>query len=306
MKIFFIFGCGRATFKSEIGGMMLKKDLNTKQVGNLFGVDESTVRRWAMAGKIKCISSAGGHRKFSYTDIVSFANKKGITLSKNDKSKNSTPQETVKDIINHALKHNYQLVEKTLIELYLGGVTLASLMDNYIEPVLVSIQNNLDNNNISVAEEHIARKIVSKGLNQFKLSVVNTKKYNGKNILGLNLENDIPDLPIDMIHILLEDVGYRFHNCGSHTSITDIKTLLNKNSYFAIFIYLCDRQCCTSTLIDHIDKTNKDLKEISILAKKHDIKLFLGGPSFDNIDKEILKHFNKFTKYSESLLLDKV
>ena len=235
-----------------------------------------------------------------------FANQKGIILSKNDRSKNLTPKESVKEIVNHALKHNYQSVEKALIELYLSGVPLPSLMDDYIEPVLVSIQNNLDNNNISVAEEHIARKIVSKGLNQFKLSVINTKKYNGKNILGLNLENDIPDLPIDMIHILLEDVGYRVHNCGSNTSIVDIKTLLNKNSYYAIFIYLCDRQCCTSTLIDHIDKTNKDLKEISILAKKHDIKLFLGGPSFENIDKDILKQYNKFTKYSESLLLDKV
>ena len=285
---------------------MLKKDLNTKQVGNLFGVDESTVRRWAMAGKIKCISSAGGHRKFSYNDIVSFANQKGIILSKNDKSKNLTPKESVKEIVNHSLRHNYQSVEKALIELYLSGVPLTALMDDYIEPVLVSIQDNLDKNNISVAEEHIARKIVSKGLNQFKLSVINTKKYNGKNILGLNLENDIPDLPIDMIHILLEDVGYRVHNCGSNTSIVDIKTLLNKNSYYAIFIYLCDRQCCTSTLIDHIDKTNKDLKEISILAKKHDIKLFLGGPSFENIDKDILKHYNIFTKYSESLLLDKV
>ena len=67
---------------------MLKKDLNTKQVGNLFGVDESTVRRWALSGKIKCISSAGGHRKFSYTDIVDFANKKGIELNTGNAQKN--------------------------------------------------------------------------------------------------------------------------------------------------------------------------------------------------------------------------
>ena len=113
-------------------------------------------------------------------------NKISLKLSKNDKSKNLTPKESVKEIVKHALKHNYQSVEKALIELYLSGVPLPSLMDDYIEPVLVSIQNNLDNNNISVAEEHIARKIVSKGLNQFKLSVINTKKYNGKNILGLN------------------------------------------------------------------------------------------------------------------------
>ena len=284
---------------------MLKKDLNTKQVGNLFGVDESTVRRWAMAGKIKCISSAGGHRKFSYTDIVNFANQKGIILNTKDKSKDITPKKTVKNIVKYALEHNYQAVEKTLIELYLSGVPLPSLMDDYIEPVLVSIQNNLDDNNISVAEEHIARKIVSKGLNQFKLSVVNTKKHNGKNILCLNLENDIPDLPIDMIQILLEHINYNVDNCGSHTSIENLKILLSNKDYEAIFIYMCDRQCCTSTVRDNIKKTNHDLKEISSLANKYKIQLFLGGPSFKNIDKEILKNYKLFKKYSECLKLVK-
>ena len=31
---------------------MDNKGLNTKQLGNLFGVDESTVRRWALSGKL--------------------------------------------------------------------------------------------------------------------------------------------------------------------------------------------------------------------------------------------------------------
>ena len=123
---------------------------------------------------------------------------------------------------------------------------------------------------------------------------------------GLNLENDIPDLPIDMIQILLEDQGYNVHNCGSHTSIKDIKTLLSKKNYEAIFIYLCDRQCCTSTLIDNIDKTNSDLEQIVNLSKKYDIKLFLGGPSFENINQSLLKNFHLFTKYSEALQISKM
>ena len=285
---------------------MLKKDLNTKQVGNLFGVDESTVRRWALSGKIKCISSAGGHRKFSYSDIVEFANKKGIELSVSEKEKDFDPSTVVPKIVGYSLKQDYKSVEGLLIELYLSGIQLTSLMDDYIEPVLVSIQHHLDNKKISVAEEHIARKIVSKGLGQFKLSVINTVKDNGINVLTLNLENDIPDLPIDMIQILLEDQGYNVHNCGSHTSIKDIKSLLSKKNYDAIFIYLCDRQCCTSTLIDNIDKTNTDLEQIVELSKKYDIKLFLGGPSFENINQSLLKNCHLFTKYTDVLKVSKI
>lgn len=285
---------------------MLKKDLNTKQVGNLFGVDESTVRRWALSGKIKCISSAGGHRKFSYNDIVEFANNKGIELNVSEKEKDFDPSTVIPEIVGYSLNQDYKSVEGLLIELYLSGIQLTSLMDDYIEPVLVSIQNHLDNKKISVAEEHIARKIVSKGLGQFKLSVINTVKDNGISVLTLNLENDIPDLPIDMIQILLEDQGYNVHNCGSHTSVKDIKSLLSKKNYEAIFIYLCDRQCCTSTLVDNIDKTNSDLEQIVDLSKKYDIKLFLGGPSFENINQGLLKNFNLFTKYSEALQISKI
>ena len=285
---------------------MLKKDLNTKQVGNLFGVDESTVRRWALSGKIKCISSAGGHRKFSYNDIVEFAIKKGIELNVSKKEKDFNPSAVILEIVGYSLKQDYKSVEGILIELYLSGIQLTSLMDDYIEPVLVSIQNHLDDKKISVAEEHIARKIVSKGLGQFKLSVINTVKDNGISVLTLNLENDIPDLPIDMIQILLEDQGYNVHNCGSHTSIKDIKSLLKKKNYEAIFIYLCDRQCCTSTLVDNIDKTNSDLEQIVDLSKKYDIKLFLGGPSFENINQSLLKNFILFTKYSEVLQISKI
>ena len=285
---------------------MLKKDLNTKQVGNLFGVDESTVRRWALSGKIKCISSAGGHRKFSYNDIVDFATRKGIELNVSEKEKDFNPSAVILEIVGYSLKQDYKSVEGILIELYLSGIQLTSLMDDYIEPVLVSIQNHLDDKKISVAEEHIARKIVSKGLGQFKLSVINTVKDNGISVLTLNLENDIPDLPIDMIQILLEDQGYNVHNCGSHTSIKDIKSLLSKKNYEAIFIYLCDRQCCTSTLVDNIDKTNSDLEQIVELSKKYDIKLFLGGPSFENINQDLLKNFHFFTKYSEALQVSKI
>ncbi len=284
---------------------MIKKNLNTKQVSNLFGVDESTVRRWSLGGKIKSSSSAGGHRNFSYKNIVEFAKNKGIKLNPIDKNQTIDRKKIIKDFLNYSLKKDSQSIELTLIQLYLNGIQLPDLMDDYIEEVLVKIQNKLDLKKISVAEEHIARKIVSKSLGRFNLSISNNKKMLNKNILCLNLENDIPDLPIDMIQILLENINYNVDNCGSHTSIENLKILLSNKKYEAIFIYMCDRQCCTSTVRDNIKKTNHDLKEISNLANNYKIQLFLGGPSFKNIDKEILKNYKLFKKYSECLKLIK-
>jgi len=280
---------------------MDNKGLNTKQVGNLFGVDESTVRRWSLAGKIKCSSSAGGHRKFSYKDIINFSKTRGLKLNQNQDISDKTA--IINQMLSYSLNNNSSSIELILIKLYLNGIELKDIMDNVVENTLINLQSKLDKREISVAEEHIARKIISKSLNGFKISIINENSKNKKNILCLNLENDIPDLPIDMIQILLENINYNVYNCGSHTSIKDVKKLLEKQTYKAIFIYLCDRQCCTSTIKDNIKKTNKDLEAISILAKKYNIKLFLGGPSFKNINENVLKNFNQFTKYSEVLSL---
>ena len=280
---------------------MNKKELNTKQVGDLFGVDESTVRRWSISGKIKCVSSAGGHRKFSYYNIIQFSKDHGAKFKQKNDIDLLDSKQIIKKITNFTLNHDSSSIESIFIGLYLQGIQLSDLMDNYVEKVLVNIQSKLDTEKISTAEEHIARKIISRSLNNFRQSISNTKSKNNKNILCLNLENDIPDLPIDMIQILLENINYNVQNCGSHTSTENLKILLSKKEYEAIFIYLCNRQCCTSTVRDNIKKTNHDLNEIGKLAKKYKIKLFLGGPSFKNVDKENLKKYTRFTKYSEAL-----
>ena len=283
--------------------MNSKKYLNTKQVGNLFDVNESTVRRWASSGKIECISSAGGHRKFSYQNVMSFANDQGLKINSGEIPHNINRKTIIDDSVKHVFNNDAKSLEMIFVQLYLDGTLLPDLMDNFVEKILVKIQDKLDQKEVSVAEEHIARKVVSKALNNFKLTVSNHVSRDNENILCLNLENDIPDLPIDMIQILLENNNFNVHNCGANTSIKDIKKLLSNQTYKAIFIYLCDRQCCTATVKDNIKKTNSDLEQVSILAKKYNIKLYLGGPSFKNINKNILKNYNTFTKYSESLQL---
>ena len=283
--------------------MNSKKYLNTKQVGSLFDVNESTVRRWASSGKFECISSAGGHRKFSYQNVMSFANDQGLKINSSEIPYNINRKTIIDDSVKHVFNNDAKSLEMIFVQLYLDGTLLPDLMDNFVEKILVKIQDKLDQREVSVAEEHIARKVVSKALNNFKLTVSNHVSRDNENILCLNLENDIPDLPIDMIQILLENNNFNVLNCGANTSIKDIKKLLSNQTYKAIFIYLCDRQCCTATVKDNIKKTNSDLEQVSILAKKYNIKLYLGGPSFKNINKNILKSYNTFTKYSESLQL---
>ena len=42
---------------------------NSNQVAELIGVSISTIKRWTDTGKLNCIKSAGGHRKFHLNHI---------------------------------------------------------------------------------------------------------------------------------------------------------------------------------------------------------------------------------------------
>ena len=61
----------------------MKQSYSTKQLAKMWDVSESTIKRWADAGMLKCRKTIGGHRKFELEDIVEFQNqcdlaKKGI------------------------------------------------------------------------------------------------------------------------------------------------------------------------------------------------------------------------------------
>ena len=45
---------------------------NSEEAAKILGVNVSTIKRWTDEGKLKCIKSAGGHRKFLMEHLASF------------------------------------------------------------------------------------------------------------------------------------------------------------------------------------------------------------------------------------------
>jgi excisionase family DNA binding protein len=49
---------------------MRDKLLTPADVAALFNVDPKTVTRWAKAGKLKCIRTPGGHRRYRTSEVM--------------------------------------------------------------------------------------------------------------------------------------------------------------------------------------------------------------------------------------------
>ena len=282
---------------------MEKSYLTTNQVAELFNVDNSTIRRWSMTGKIECQSTHGGHRKFLFKNIVKFLKdnpkKNQLNFSSIVSIGNNLNADDYTELIkNYALDRDVKQIDLLVMKFYIEGIKVSNIFDNYIDTSLEKIQTMLDRKEISIAEEHIARKTISKALDNFR-STIAKNPNNNNSALCLNLENDIPDLAIDMIQIVLEEQGFNVHNSGSNTSIENLQLLLKKNKFNAIYIYMCNRQCCSATVKNNFVNTIRDLKTINQLCEKYNINLFIGGPGTQLINSDISFQYNKFMFFSD-------
>ncbi len=81
---------------------MKNKILTPNQVAEMMMVSPATVRQWAANGKLEALATPGGHRRFRMTDIISFAEKKGLVLNTEEESKKSVSILIVDDDIQFA------------------------------------------------------------------------------------------------------------------------------------------------------------------------------------------------------------
>ena len=77
-----------------------------------------------MSGRIKCSVSAGGHRKFSHEDIVSFAIGKGIKISPSQHSALNI-KSVITKIVNLTFQNN---VKSLSVSSFMSLSTKASLL----------------------------------------------------------------------------------------------------------------------------------------------------------------------------------
>ncbi len=52
--------------------------LTPGEVARLFRVDPKTVTRWGKAGRLACIRTPGGHRRYRAADVVRLLNDSGV------------------------------------------------------------------------------------------------------------------------------------------------------------------------------------------------------------------------------------
>ena len=259
------------------------KYLNSKEVAMIMGVHVSTVKRWTDAGNLPCYQTPGGHRKFILSHINEFlaknkkkSNKVNVLELKGVKDRkliqNIDHGEYIKLVpvfTKHALNADGNRLKTTLAGLYMKQYLLHEIYDALVMPVLKSIGDMWANNDISIAEEHVATNTIRNAVYALG-ETLHRKNYKDHSYtLSLALSGDEHDLPLIMTKQILEINGIPVINCGGNTPAKSIKRLLNK--------FQPDKIIVSLTYCEDKNLANQQLDDLVKITSKNHAKIYMGG-----------------------------
>jgi len=262
---------------------------NIIEAAKILGINVSSIKRWTDEGKLECIKTAGGHRKFMLNHIAAFLekNKKKTTKA------NIFPIEDSKDIevsfyilkqdfaylkdyiLEQALNCNRYKVHQVINGLYLSQIPLYKIYDHLVTPALHDLGSMWENDKISVIEEYFSTQTIKDSLIRFQ-GIINVPKNKIGKVICMNLSNELHDIALKMIDHILEEQGYQIYFSGQMTPFIKTQQIFEKVKPVRLYI--------SSTIVPDRKTIQDELNSILDLAEIHKIKVFVGGSGFDMLN----------------------
>jgi excisionase family DNA binding protein len=209
----------------------LKKTmLSTAEVARLFNVTETTVKRWADDGTLKCQKTPGGHRKFLMRHVAEFATDHNFepigTLALSVKDLAAPRVETA------VLTRDYAALADVFVEkalspdvtdltlyfsyLYQHHLPLWEIYDRVLAPGMHEIGERWARGDIGVGHEHRASYEVLDALAKLQAQV-RIKDRTGLSVVCACLDDELHEIGLRCAANLFESEGWGVHFLGART-----------------------------------------------------------------------------------------
>jgi excisionase family DNA binding protein len=291
--------------------MIKNNNLSTQDLANILSVNESTIKRWADSGSLKCYKTLGGHRKFNLKDVMEFSKRYSYDASFisgkiiENKLKISDDLESIIskkdytklcDYLELLLIKNYREdVFYFIILLYFYKISLADLYDFIIKPVQSNIGYLWEINKLGIDEEHIISNILNDAiiLQQEKLLI---KPKNGKIAICGCLEGELHEIGIKCVRNVLESEGWKVFYTGPNLPIGSFtKSIENIKP---------DLICVSITYPNSEKDLQINLKQLLFHAQNVNAKLMVGGIGLELLENTF--EYSDFTAHSTNDLINQL
>jgi len=256
----------------------MKLTISSKKAAEYFKVNESTIKRWADSGILKCYKTAGGHRKFKLEDLRKHAINNGyettnllfvdnsprLTPGVKKKNYNSLCSKLEKFILNGDIKHTNEF----LFTLYMNKYSLEEIFDSIIKETMKRIGIKWANKTLNIENEHIATNTLMSSLHQFE-SIIQRKDNNKKTAICAGLEKEIHEIGLLCVKIALEAEGWNVIYPGINLPVKSLDELVKKHRPELL--------CISSTFISNSKNYEQQIKELKTISKSSGAVILFGG-----------------------------
>lgn len=203
----------------------MKPVLSPKEVAEAIGVSESSLKRWADAGRLHVYRTAGGHRRIHVAEAIRFIRESGATVIRPDvlglpdaDSMRQDDRSGASDsdrLLAYLEEGKAAEARGLLISLYLSGRTIAELADGPIREAMRELGTLWNHGEEGIFVEHRATEICLQAVHQLHL-LVNIPD-DAPNAVGGAPEDDPYLLPTALAAGVLAEAGFAAVNLGPDT-----------------------------------------------------------------------------------------
>lgn len=260
--------------------------LNSEEAARILGVNVSSIKRWTDSGKLECIQTEGGHRKFQLSHLSKFienhkkyARKAHVFPIENDADLQISHYILKGDfnfLIDHlyiqALSGNHREMQKVLNGLYLSQYPLYQIYDQLLTVVLHRLGDMWASGAISVIEEHIASQGIRDCLNRLQ-GIIYLPQPDSYSAICITLAYELHDIALKMVENILELRGFRTFFSGQITPVIKLDELLDRIKPQRLYV--------GSTVISDPDAEQHETNRMFDLSLSRNIDVYLGGRGWD-------------------------
>lgn len=205
---------------------MYPKTLSPRELADVIGVSESSVKRWVDADLIRATRTAGGHRRILMPEALRFIRSQGMRILRPELlglpdlarlPAGAPAGELTGEMLLQALCDGEAARARGLIaSAYFEGADLAGLCDGPIAEALKELGEMWLEDTRGIFVEHRATNICIEAVQQIRL-LMPPPPREAPVAVGGGPEHDIYVLPNLMVAAVLADAGYVAVNLGPHT-----------------------------------------------------------------------------------------
>nr|AIA10965.1 B12 binding domain protein [uncultured bacterium] len=272
----------------------MKQSYSTKELARMWDVSESTIKRWADAGTLKCRKTVGGHRKFELEDIREFQSHCGLgdagPAARKDCAELDAELERLLDEgdfsglserFKQAALSGYGGFTSSLLNQYHShGMTLAAIAEEIIRPAMHDIGEMWRAGKIGVLDEHLATLATTRALADLRSKIKKEQDANRLALVGCS-EGELHQIASSLVRDLLESQGWQVVYLSQHTPLFSFAEAVTR--------FKPELVCISITMSDNLERAARDYEGLRRAALKHGAEIVIGGAALK--DEEVRARF---------------